>query len=138
MPDETSHLSEALEAQEIDEALEVQTIFKPLDDVLLQEPVQATSDLPKVASHADIGASNKYLANDNAENRFELSLVDLELQNQSTVLDKIREQILDDPYATHPLLRDDETIEWVGRNYVMVIMRGLAGSGKSTLVTILM
>ena len=38
------------------------------------------------------------------------------------------------PYMDFPFLVDDNTIRWIRSNHVMFIMRGLPGSGKSTLV----
>ena len=38
------------------------------------------------------------------------------------------------PHMDFPFLVDDNTISWVRSNHVMFIMRGLPGSGKSTLV----
>ena len=65
----------------------------------------------------------------------EVSLEDLELEKRfEEKKKKILEDILRDPYMDFPILRDVETMNWVDRNYVMLIMRGLPGSGKSTLV----
>ena len=37
-------------------------------------------------------------------------------------------------YLDFPFLTDPETIQWIKKNRVIFIMRGLPGSGKSTLV----
>ena len=36
--------------------------------------------------------------------------------------------------ASYPFLDDTRTVEWIKKNAVMVVMRGLPGSGKSFLV----
>ena len=94
----------------LEAALEAQT----LEDVEDGE-VDASNDLAAVIS--------------------EVSLEDLELEKRfEEKKKKILEDILRDPNMDFPILRDVETMNWVGRNYVMLIMRGLPGSGKSTLV----
>ena len=143
--DENAHLSEALEAQSLDDS-------QTLDDGLLERvEVQAQLELsPKKEIDIRDVAANKYevdvdQSSDELENEFEIQSVseisplDLELEKKfEEEKRQILEKISNDPYMTHPLLRDERTIEWVGRNYVMIIMRGLAGSGKSTLVIILL
>ena len=42
--------------------------------------------------------------------------------------------IIEQPYLDFPFLVDDNTISWIRSNHVMFLMRGLPGSGKSTLV----
>ena len=126
--DENSHLSEALEAQSVDDS-------QTLDDGLLE---RVAVDVAANKYQVDVDQSS-----DDVENEFEIESVseisplDLELEKKfEEEKRQILEKISNDPYMTHPLLRDERTMEWVGRNYVMIIMRGLAGSGKSTLVTI--
>ena len=41
---------------------------------------------------------------------------------------------LDQLFMDFPFFVDDDTIKWIRSNRVMFIMRGLPGSGKSTLV----
>ncbi len=65
----------------------------------------------------------------------DLTAKDLELEKRfEEKRKKILEDIRSDPYMDFPILRDVETMNWLSRNYVMLIMRGLPGSGKSTLV----
>ena len=42
--------------------------------------------------------------------------------------------LVDQPHMNFPFLVDDNTISWIRSNHVMFVMRGLPGSGKSTLV----
>ena len=140
--EENSHLSEALEAQSLNDT-------QNSDDGLEGVEVQAQLELsPKKEIDIRDVAANKYQVDvdqSSDENEFEIqsvseiSQLDLELEKKfEEQKQQILEKISNDPYMTHPLLRDKRTIEWVGRNYVMIIMRGLAGSGTSTLVTILL
>lgn len=52
-------------------------------------------------------------------------------ENQSNHVDST---ISEDPYLSFPFLIDPQSIKWYKKNRIMLVMRGLSGSGKSTIV----
>ncbi|TRY61482.1 hypothetical protein TCAL_02166 [Tigriopus californicus] len=52
-------------------------------------------------------------------------------ENERIVFD---EAISEDPYLSFPFLIDPPSIQWYKENQVMLVLRGLSGSGKSTIV----
>ena len=62
----------------------------------------------------------------------ELNNLDIQNSNDGTG------EKFDDLYMNFPFLINDDTIDWIRSNLVMFIMRGLPGSGKSTIIRKLM
>lgn len=65
----------------------------------------------------------------------EVSKIDLKT-NALDKRQKLLEKFASEEFNDIPILRHETTIDWIGKNYVIVVMRGLPGSGKSTLVNI--
>ena len=55
----------------------------------------------------------------------------VENKNDAIELQEVSKKL---EYLDFPFLTDSETIQWIKKNRVIFIMRGLPGSGKSTLV----
>jgi len=73
------------------------------------------------------------------ENLSSLSITDIQVDNKSALSkkpnfdSKISQDISSKLYLDHTFLVDDNTIKWIKSNHVVFIIRGLPGSGKTTL-----
>ena len=63
----------------------------------------------------------------------EVSIVGLE-SSKAEARKKLLSEIASLEFVDIPMLKDESTVDWISRNNVVVVMRGLPGSGKSTLV----
>ena len=63
----------------------------------------------------------------------EVSIVGLE-SSKAEARKKLLSEIASLEFVDIPMLNDESTVDWISRNNVVVVMRGLPGSGKSTLV----
>jgi hypothetical protein len=121
--DEDLHLEAALEAQTLED---VENGRAAVTEVAQSEDQSPEPLLEVENEHLESLAVADAIS--------EVSLIDLETDSKEKKKKQILEEISSDPYMNFPMLRDEQTIDWISRNYVMVIMRGLPGSGKSTLV----
>jgi len=109
--DDNMSVSEAFEVVLLDE--------KTLDEI--EEPVKDFGIL-------DLNAANANDSGNSGKNAIELQ----EVKNFAKNLDEEVKTELE--YLDFPFLTDIETIQWLKKNRVVFVMRGLPGSGKSTLV----
>ena len=125
--EEELHLEAALEAKTLEDVENGRVVVtKNLKEVVEGEDLFSRPLLEVENGQLDSLAVSDALS--------EVSLIDLETDSNEKKKKKVLEEISSDPYMDFPMLRDEKTIDWASRNYVMVIMRGLPGSGKSTTV----
>ena len=109
-------------------------IVPDVERPLLMPDELSAKELPEVqvevSLYVDRAASNG-LDVDVVEAISEVSIVE---SAEAETKKKLLAEIATKDYVDIPMLTDESTVDWISRNNVMVVMRGLPGSGKSTLV----
>ena len=129
----TAEVEEAPEAVEPAELFEIRSETE--QQLLLPDQRTSPEDsLGKVKSVVVVvgqDASDREV--DIVEAISEVSIIESESSKEATTK-KLLAEIASLEFVDIPMLTDESSVDWISRNNVMVVMRGLPGSGKSTLV----
>ncbi len=131
---------------QIEEALEASSLNSESEEIQVEIQQHTSRPISRQSSSNSYRPALKKSKSDGKKslrlfphlNSFSGSVTDEDISRDSLTEDAIElQEVKKREYLDFPFLTDEPSIEWIRRNRVVFILRGLPGSGKSTLVNAL-